>query len=316
MINKNKKYYYFYSYTEEEYALCQLEMRTLFNYNSDSHILSSDINIDPSRSPFIKGKLEILCQESDIQSLTKTIAKIPSENSTFKVVYLKNKDSINSELSFIDRRKIEREVGLEIDGQASLHNPNMKYGLIRVEDCWVFGRYTESKPVWYYHQEKPYQYSTALNTRIARAITNIAVPVINSNLKVIDPCCGIGTVIIEALSMGINIEGCDINPLVPKNARENVMHFHYETNIVIQDMRKITKKYDVAIIDMPYNKCSVLTEKEKKEMLTSARLFTKKLVLITIEPIEHTFLETGFTVIDKCVVKKGSSFQREVFVCQ
>ncbi|GAA3334615.1 hypothetical protein GCM10020331_103270 [Ectobacillus funiculus] len=73
-------------------------------------------------------------------------------------------------------------------------------------------------------EKKPHSYSTSLSTRVARAVANIAVPD-PTGIKAIDPCCGIGTVLVEALSMGINIVGSDINPLVLPGARENIAHF-------------------------------------------------------------------------------------------
>ena len=90
---------------------------------------------------------------------------------------------------------------------------------MNVNDKWIFGDYVKSEAVWYRHQKKPHGYSTALNTRVARAVVNIAIPN-PSNIKAIDPCCGIGTVLVEARSMGINIVGSDRNHLILPGARE------------------------------------------------------------------------------------------------
>ena len=51
-----------------------------------------------------------------------------------------------------------------------------------------------------------------------------------------DPCCGIGTILVEALSMDINIVGRDIN------------HF-----VVRSDIAGVERHYDVAILDMPFS---------------------------------------------------------------
>ena len=75
--------------------------------------------------------------------------------------------------------------------------------------------------------QKPEMYSTALSTRDARAIVNIAAP-FPEGLKIIDPCCGIGTVLVEAMSMGIAIEGRDVNKRVVWGSRINLRHFGFE----------------------------------------------------------------------------------------
>lgn len=148
---------------------------------------------------------------------------------------------------------------------------------------------------------------------MARAVANIAIPN-PRGIKAIDPCCGIGTVLVETLSMGMDIVGSDRNPLVLGGARENIAHFGLSGEVTLKDIRDVTDQYDVAIIDLPYNLCSVITPEEQTEMLQSARRFAKKVVVVTVEPIDEILLKVGFAIIDRAVVKKGS-FTREVIVC-
>ena len=84
--------------------------------------------------------------------------------------------------------------------------------------------------------------------------------------------------------------------------------------INLADIRDITSHYDVAIIDLPYNLCSVITPEEQLEMLQSARWFANKVVVVTVEPIDEILLKAGFSIIDRAVAKKGL-FIREVIVC-
>uniref|UniRef100_UPI0038B618DE TRM11 family SAM-dependent methyltransferase n=1 Tax=Siminovitchia acidinfaciens TaxID=2321395 RepID=UPI0038B618DE len=123
---------------------------------------------------------------------------------------------------------------------------------------WIFDEYVKSESVWHRHQQKPHSYSTALNTRVARAVANIAVPE-PSGIKAIDPCCGIGTVLVEALSMGIDIVGSDKNPLILDGVRENIAYFGLSGKVTFTDIRDVTSHYDVAIIDLPYNLCCAIT---------------------------------------------------------
>ena len=106
--------------------------------------------------------------------------------------------------------------------RADFQHPDRLFGVMNVNGGWVFGEYVKSEAVWFRHQKKPNGYSTALNTRVARAVVNIAIPNPNG-IKAIDPCCGIGTVLVEARSMGIDMVGSDRNQLILPGARENMV---------------------------------------------------------------------------------------------
>jgi len=318
-LNNNKDesniYLYNFSWTEAEYSLCQLERRAIFGQSTSSSIIMSSIEIDPSRSPFIKEQIKIMFSAGTIEELLEKVKSMPTLTTTYKVKVINpwGLDKQNK-IPFEERRRIERNFGMAIPGIPDLHNAECTFAIIRVEEKWYFGQYTGNRAIWLLHQQKPHQYSTALSTRVARAVVNIAAP--NPiGLKIIDPCCGIGTVLVEALSMGMNMIGSDNNPLVMKGARENIAHFGLEGKVLLRDIRDVKEKYDSAIIDMPYNLCSVITEEEKLELIASARSFTSRLVIVTIEPMDSIIIQAGFEIIDRGVVKKGS-FTREVIVCE
>ncbi len=110
---------------------------------------------------------------------------------------------------------------------------------------------------------------------LQRSVANIAVPN-PEGVRAIDPCCGIGTVVVEALSMGINIVGRDISPLVAIGARENIAHFGFDGTITKGPIEEITDNYDVAIIDMPYDLFTHATPENQLSILSSARRIAKR----------------------------------------
>jgi tRNA G10 N-methylase Trm11 len=309
---KVTSYLYTYAYSEDERSLCALEMRSLFGGESQSNVLESTVKIDPSRSPFIKERISVIYEGESLQDLLIQVKALPLNGATFKVIYIKSGGL--AKVGFEKRRTIEREIGLNINGKPDFHQPDRLFGVMNVNGRWVFGDYVKSEPVWFHHQKKPHSYSTALNTRVARAVVNIAIPT-PSGIKAIDPCCGIGTVLVEARSMGIDIVGSDRNHLILSGARENIGHFGLTGEVNLADIRDITNHYDVAIIDLPYNLCSVITPEEQLEMLQSARRFADKVVVVTVEPIDEILLNAGFAIQDRAVAKKGL-FTREVIVCK
>lgn len=286
------------------------ELRTLFGINPPVHYVISSREINPSRSPFIKLQMRILYEGQSLQEVISQVKGLTLNGATFKVVYIKTGDNV----SYDEQRAIEREIGLVIRGKADMRHAEHQFGIIHAGGRWMFGECRYNTAVWLEHNQKPRHYSTALSTRVARAIVNIAVP-IPAGVKIIDPCCGIGTVLIEALSMYIDIVGRDINPMAIRGARVNLEHFGFDDVVKVTDMREITDRYDTAILDLPYNLCSKLSDDDLRAMLQSARRISNKAVIVTTEPIDDALEHVGFSIVDRCAVKKGT-FSRQVIVCE
>lgn len=309
---------FIYTYTQhtDEHDLCMLEMRSFFGFDVTSTVLRSSIEIDPSRSAFMKERLDIMYEGDNLEEISRQVEQYDLDGSTFRVVSLNTTDlDTTKKIGHPERRKIEREIGLRVNGTPDLVNPPANtFGIVLLDGKWYFGKLVESESVWFLHQKKPHMYSTALSTRVARAVANIAIPH-PKGVRAIDPCCGIGTVLVEALSMGINIVGRDINPRVVLGSRKNIAHFELEGTVEIGPIAEVVDDYDVAIIDMPYNLFTHITPEEQLEILKEARRFTKKVIVVTIETIDHMLEEAGFVITDRCVAKKGH-FHRQVLVCE
>jgi 16S rRNA G966 N2-methylase RsmD len=335
---------YTYACHEDEAQLCLLELRSLFGSRSNSGVKTSDntidktidksaaelneglaispkgvepylkyvlspIGIDPSRSPFIKQRLEVGFTSGSVEGIADAVSTLALQEATFKVIFVETDKSLN----YQEQRTVERQVGAAIKGKAEMRIPQQLFGIARVDGRWLFGECLIPKAVWLEHNSKPQNYSTALSTRMARAVANIAVP-FPQGIRAIDPCCGMGTVLIEALSMGIDMIGTDLNPLAVRGARTNLAHFAMPDVAALQDMRTFTGSYDAAVLDMPYNLCSVLSPEEQLTMLKSLRRLADRAVVITTEEIDPLIASAGFIIVDRCLVRKGS-FSRQVLVC-
>ncbi|MFC7687186.1 TRM11 family SAM-dependent methyltransferase [Ureibacillus sp. GCM10028918] len=317
MKNKqtNTPYIYTYVHHKNEHDLCRMEMRSFFGFDTQLNYLMSPIRVDPSRSPFIEDRLEVIYEAESISELKEMIKDMKINASTYKV-YCFNRMDLGEikKIPHSERRQVERELGLIIDGEPDLDNPEAVYGLVTLNNRWYFGKYTKSVSVWSEHVHKPNSYSTALNTRVARAIANIAVPSVNG-IRAIDPCCGIGTVVVEALSMGIDIAGRDINPSVCVGARENIAYFNLEGTITNGPISEVSEHYDVCIIDLPYNLYTHITREEQFDIIKHARRIADKCIFVTIETIDDLVEEAGFRITDRCITKKHL-FVRQILLCE
>jgi len=312
--NKSK-FIYTYVHHVDEYDLCRMEMRSFFSIDSQSNYIISNIKIDPSRSPFIQDRLEVLYEGNSIENIKTLVKDITVKETTYKVVCLNSMDiGEEKKIHLPERRLIEREVGLCMEGEPDLNEPEIVFGLILIDGIWYFGKHMKSESIWNKHLHKPHSYSTALSTRVARTVANIAVPQ-PQNIRAIDPCCGIGTVVIEALSMGINIEGRDINYHVCQGSRKNIAYFGLTGNITLGPISEVTEHYDVAIIDLPYNLFTHISAEDQFNIIKHARRIADKVVVVTIETIDDMIEDAGFIIKDRCVAKK-QSFLRQILLCE
>ncbi len=317
MPNKggNPAYIYTYACSEDEISLCGMELRCLFGQEIPPAIFASEIEADVSRSPFIKERIDVMYGGDSLQEIYKQTEQVELNGKTFKVIFVKTNDlSPADKIEYDERRIIEREIGLRIEGEADVNHPELVYGIVTLGGRWYFGAYHKNKATWFRQMKKPRSYSIALSTRVARAAVNMAVPT-PAGVKVIDPCCGIGTVMVEALSMGINIVGRDINPFIAAGARTNIAHFGFEAEVALGDIADIKEHYDTAIVDMPYNLYSSITPEEQYAILVNARRIADRVVIVAIEAMDEMIETAGFEIIDRCVAKKGM-FSRHLMLCQ
>lgn len=309
--NINGSFIYFINYQDNERELCKMEMRCLFNREINEKYFFSDIDINASKSPFIKSKIKIIYSDEFLDRMVRKIKEDNLSYDDFKVSYVKSEQG---DVQYEDRLEATRKIGFVVNGYPDMHKPRNPLAVTKINGLWIFGEYERNDFKWQKHNDKPYSYSNALGLRMARALVNIAMKD-NEEGTLIDPCCGVGTVVIEALDLGIKVKGCEISKQIAYNARENVEFLGYlRDTIVCYDMHKIKDKYDSAIIDIPYGLFSPVTLEEQKAIIHTARNICEKMVIVTFEDMEKFIVETGFSVIDKCVVPKGN-FKRHILVC-
>ncbi|CAG7650121.1 TRM11 family SAM-dependent methyltransferase [Paenibacillus allorhizosphaerae] len=304
-------YLYTYACHEDERPLCRLELRTLFGSEPEEAYVLSDVDLDASRSPFIKQRIAVSHEAATLSELAEEVNGVTVAEATFKVVFVET--GAETTVDYDGQRQAERAIGAHIRGTAEMRRPQQLFGVAQAGGRWLFGACAANEAVWLRHKAKPQQYSTALGTRVARAVANIAVPR-PEGIKAVDPCCGIGTVVIEARSMGIDMAGFDLNPLAVRGARANLAHFGMPDVVAVKDINELTGHYDAAVLDLPYNLCSVISQEELLSMLRSARALADRAVLIATDTIDQLVEQSGFTIRDRCVVRKGT-FTRHILVC-
>jgi tRNA G10 N-methylase Trm11 len=302
--------FYTVKYPTFEKELCNMEMRCLFNIVPEENFFFSKTYVAPFRSAFIKHCLQVMHTADSLEELAQLVLDKKIYYDDFKIRYVNIEDR---SIPYEERRRIEYVIGYNVQGEADIHNPKTLLGVANVDGKWFLGMLEENEAEWQAHNIKPFSYSNALNVRVARALVNMAIGN-NMSLSLIDPCCGIGTVVIEALSMGLDIKGYEINPFIAENAKKNLEFFGLKDVITNCSMHDTTEKFHAAIVDLPYGVFSPTTLEEQLGIISTTRKIADKAVFITFENMEEHFKATGFEVLDRCQTNKGK-FVRYITIC-
>lgn len=301
-------YLYKFKYTSGDEQLCMLEGRYLFGREPSDKYLFTDEYVDVNRSPFVKYCIRIILQGSSLEELVSKIISISLSFESFKVKYV----DILDKMDFEEKRKAEYAIGYEIIGQADVHNPDIILGITSINGIWYLGEFLKNSGIWHKHDQKPRKYSNSLPSILARAVINIAAGP-HMERRIIDPCCGIGTVLLEGVSMGADIIGSDINYKVVRGARENLSFFNYPDVVTKISIHEIEGHYDVAIIDLPYGIMSETSEERQLAIVESAGRISDEVIIVCIKDISAALRDRGFRMIDCCQVSK-SDFKRYVTI--
>ncbi len=308
------KYLYSFNCDSTERELCTLESRYIFNKEEKNKLLFSDVKIDPSSSAFIKNRLDIISCSEDYPTLLNEIKKENIRIEGFKIEYLVVDGDATE---YTDRLNKLRDIGYRIEGVHDYYNPTITYALCCCKGVWYFGVSIKNNIAWHKHKQKPCSFSNSIGVNIAKALVNIAAKA-NKEKKLLDACCGVGTIMLEACFAGNNIEGCDINEKTCKNARKNLSHFNYTANVYHSDIKDISNRYEAAIIDLPYNLFTNATDADILHIIESTAEITDRLVIVSTSDITDLISNTGFRISDCCSVSKSrkGNFARKIWVCE
>ena len=308
------KYIYSFGYDSFENDLCKLETKYLFNSQEKNKLLFSNIKISPSISAFIRSRMDIITSSPSYDNLISGIKKLNLKSEGFKVEYLVLK---GDDTSYNQRLKKLRDIGFSIEGFSDYYTPKKTFGIGYYSGIWYFGELLKNSLTWHIHKQKPFAFSTSINTTIAKSLVNIASNGCQYN-PLLDTCCGVGTIMLEACYAGNNIEGCDINEKAFLATKKNISHFNYNANVYHTDVKNITKSYFSSIIDLPYNLFTNTTDVDVLNIIQSSAKISKRLVIVSTDDIEHMIVGSGFKIIDYCSIGKmgKTKFTRKIWVCE
>jgi tRNA G10 N-methylase Trm11 len=307
-------YLYNVKYKHFETNLCALEIKALFGCVLNENIVLSNKLVNPSISPYIKNRLQILYKLPKLINIIEQIEKddIMAENYLVKYIPL-----IKDDIYLKERKNICKKVGYSINGPYSHSNPKIIYGITYFNNEWYFGILEENNPKWREHNDRPYSYSSSIGINVAKVLLNLGT---NGDYSktIIDPCCGVGTVLLEGYFAGYNICGREINEKVAEHARGNLAHFNYQVNVTTGDIEDIVDRYDVSIVDLPYGNFSNTTKENQTKIIQHAKRISKRVILVSSDDMTEELANASLKILDNCRMfkRKNKKFVRYIWVCE
>jgi predicted RNA methylase len=240
-------------------------------------------------------------------SLDELLAKIsanppPSENFAIEFLRLSAENPVRSRTAVI-------AVANVLDGYPNLDHPDHRFLLLAQADGVAFGEILAKTSHSYHdHDEKPHHTSTTLPARLARALVNLAWPA----RTILDPCCGTGTILVEACAVGMTAYGSDRSPKLVGMSRKNLAHFGFQADVTRGDARQSTRRADAIITDLPYGRYCDADPTNIRQILQQAARLAPLGIFVTEGDLSEWLYEIGYAQVETWRVPKRSDMSRLV----
>ncbi len=305
---------YIYKYKSEPHNndVVQYEMSRIFNLEIQSQWIFSDQDINPNKSYYINYKIEILCEADSPDILVDRVAELKLKFEGFKIEFVDVKSSV---LEYEKRIDYCIQLADQIEGYGQMKNPNVTFVVTKVNNCWYFGKLTRNDRSFENHQVKIHSYSHAMSCELSRTLVNILCG--QESPRIIDPCCGIGTVLVEALDLGYQIVGTELIWSVAEKAKQNLQAIGMPDVVTNCDMHLINEQYDASILDIPYGLMSTTTPELQTGLITKCYEISNRLLLISNEEMTALIDQTKWKIKKVIKIPKvNSHFKRYVYILE
>jgi len=302
-------YFCVVSTTDLEQDLARAELWALAGVESSGRVAAVPHPIDVERAAYVSVCAQLLAAGRRPADLSRALQPIRPEFERFRVtlITLPPRPKVSSHEAIV-------EAARHVCGSVDVSDPLTELLLVGSEGDWRLGRViSRASKTYLAHERKPHAFSSALPARVARAMVNLAaVP----GDTVIDPCCGVGTILLEAWAAGMRAVGGDLNPKLAGMACANLRHFGRPPWVCAADATTPWATADAVVTDFPYGRQCARDPRLYERLLAALPAFAPKLAVVTAEDIEAMLGDAGYDVLQTADVLKSHGFRRRVYLAQ
>ena len=257
------------------------------------------------QSAYLRTGLQLLAQGSTLDELLIAVEQADFVADGFRIDFL----SLSGQNRLRPRRSIVALADV-IPFYPNLVDPQHRFLLIeRQHELWFGEVLSECQYSFQQHAAKPYRTSTSLSSQLARALVNLVVPQARSLL---DPCCGTGSILLEAHLLGLHTYGADQNRRTAWMARQNLAHFGYDAVVDHIEIQGCKRSADALVTDLPYGRLLKADERAIRSILEHGRNLAPLAVYVAGHNITEWLAAAGYDQIEVFTVNKHDRVVRYV----
>ncbi len=290
-------YFYIITAPDRELQLAQAELSVMAGGSIEGRAGWSNVAVDISHAAYVNLCVRQIACAGSLEELCAAIACQGLRADGFAVRVVRQASNVSETTP-----RLCKQVADAIVGSPNLDAPRVEFCLlIRGTGLW-FGRIvSRSLRTWQSAPRLPHQYSCALEPRFARALVNL---VAAAGDKLLDMCCGIGTVVRQALIAGVDAYGWEVNERIAQKAAANLAAMGYNNRIIVTDARKSAGRFDAVVADLPYGLTSCVETGFYGQMLEAAGRLAPRAVVVAGRDIQQLAEKLGYRVIVSAQVPK------------
>jgi tRNA G10 N-methylase Trm11 len=300
-------YLYLLSCDEYEQELARAELWAFTGLEGRGRVATGPQAAEVRHAAYVAACAELLASGDAPRALAEALAGGEHRYERFRVtlVTLPPRPHIDGHEAIV-------RVAESIDGSVDLVSPLTELLLVGSANEWYLGRViSRSGKSFRRHEHKPRGFSSSLPARIARCMVNL-VPGAGT---IIDPCCGAGTILLEAWATGRQAVGADLNPKLAAMTRANLEHFGYPRWVCVADAATFAARGDAVVTDLPYGRQSARTAGLYERLLSNFPSLAPRLCLVTAAPVENQLESAGYDILRVACTRRGG-FERRVYVAR
>jgi tRNA (guanine10-N2)-dimethyltransferase len=209
--------------------------------------------------------------------------------------------------------------------RVALRDPDTElHAFVLPDGVWwgrLRGRVTDSQFAGRRTERRPFFRSYGMQPRKSRCLVNLSG--IQPGQRLLDPCCGTGSCLIEAALMGVHAFGSDIDARAVAGSRDNLQALGLDAGLRVLDARRLDDwgaTFDAVVSDLPYGLSASLagaaTRELYREILRAAALVLPRGRVAVLAAPEGWLPDPSgqFVVLERHVERVHETLRREITV--
>ena len=285
-------YFYLLATSYEERELAALELWALAGVEPVGATAASVAAVDVAGAAYVRFCAQTLAQADSLEALEDQVRVQELTTDRFRLEIFRPSLVVREaqapcrepgwERVPQGTREITLTVANALRGWPDLDHPRERLVVVAQPGRWLLGRIVSPGRRDWEGFPPSVGYSAALSAQMARALVNLVAAPGDSLL---DPCCGMGTVVAQAARRGIRAVGVEIVRKLSWQAGRYVQSVGGPGLICRGDARSFAGRFDAAVVDLPYGRASHRTEHLYEEILGNLRGLVRRAVVLTAEPL-------------------------------